>query len=61
MTNVRMEVNEDKTELVIRVRLNERHGMSSSGKTQVVATTAGFVSVPGVEGIIVGLNVNERK
>lgn len=59
--NVRMEVDKDGNELVLRVNLKERHGLSSSGKTTVVATTAGFLPVPGYENIIVGLNVNERK
>ena len=55
MKNVNMTVEGD--ELVIRIKLNERHGQSASGKSVTVATTAGNVVVPGFEQIKLGLNV----
>ena len=58
MKNVQMTV-EGKT-LVIRVNLEERHGRSASGKTTIVASTEGNVSVPGQDNIRVGLNVYEK-
>ncbi len=45
------------TILTITVDLSKRFGPSSSGKTTIVATTAGAVPVPGQEQIKVGLNV----
>lgn len=57
MQNVEMSV-EGKT-LVIRVDLTKRLGPSSSGKTEIVGTTAGAAKVkgPGGADISVGLNV----
>jgi hypothetical protein len=55
MQNVSMSV--EKNELVIRVRLDKDLGLSTSGKSRIVATTSGNVSVPGSEDVKVGLNV----
>lgn len=55
MINVDMEVDGD--ELTIKVDLSERHGPSSSGKTEIVASTQGNEKVPGHENVRVGLNV----
>jgi hypothetical protein len=46
----------EKDELVIRVGLKERHGRSSSGKTEIIATTSGNADI-GKDGIKFGLNV----
>lgn len=42
--------------LVIKIDLDERHGLSKSEKTTVVATTSGNVKVPGAEHISIGIN-----
>ena len=52
MKNVNMKV--EGTKLTIEVDLEARHGRSASGKTTIIATTAGNVSVPGHEDILVG-------
>jgi ABC-type molybdate transport system ATPase subunit len=53
--NVRLSL--DGNTLVIRVDLTKDYGLSGSGKTNIVATSAGFMRVPGREEISVGLNV----
>ena len=45
------------TELHIVVDLSKEFGVSSSGKSVIIASTAGNVSVPGHEQVKVGLNV----
>jgi hypothetical protein len=42
------------TEFIIRVKRDANHGVSASGKSVIVATTAGNVSLPG--GVKLGLN-----
>jgi hypothetical protein len=54
MKNVEMKV--DGQKLIITVDLTKTFGKSSSGKTTIVATTAGNVSVPGHDDIKIGLN-----
>jgi hypothetical protein len=54
MKNVEMKV--DGQKLIITVDLTKEFGKSSSGKTTIVATTAGNVSVPGHDDIKIGLN-----
>ncbi len=53
--NVDLRVQGDK--LVITVDLTKSFGMSSSGKSVLIASTVGNVSVPGREEVKVGLNV----
>jgi len=55
MLNVKTEVSGK--ELVIRVRLDQDFGPSSSGKSLIVASTQGNVPVPGVPDIKMGLNI----
>lgn len=43
--------------LTIKVKLSERLGKSASGKTTIVASSEGNISVPGHEEIKLGLNV----
>jgi hypothetical protein len=58
MKNVTLSV--DKNVLVIRVDLTQDFGPSSSGKTRIVATTAGNAEVPEHDDIKLGLNVYRR-
>lgn len=53
--NVTMEVQGNM--LVIMVDLSQSFGVSGSGKSTIIATTGGNVSVPGHEAVKVGLNV----
>jgi hypothetical protein len=55
MQNVVFEVRGE--QLVIVVDLSQELGESASGKSMIIATTGGNVSVPGYEDIKVGLNV----
>jgi hypothetical protein len=55
MQNVEFEVEGD--QLIIRVDLSQELGVSSSGKSVIIATTGGNVVVPGWEAVKVGLNV----
>jgi hypothetical protein len=43
--------------LVIMVDLSKEYGLSASGKSMVIASTGGNISVPGQEDVKVGLNV----
>jgi len=60
-TNCEMGVSGDV--LTIRVDLSKTFGESKSGKTLVVASTLGTVSMTGLgkPNMIIGLNVNKRK
>lgn len=42
--------------LTIRIDLSERHGVSSSGKSVIVATTSGNKAIDGSGGVVIGLN-----
>lgn len=55
MKNVDVKVTGDK--LVITVDLSKSFGLSASGKSTTIATTAGNVSVPGREEVKMGLNI----
>ncbi len=59
MKNVEMTV--DGNTLTIKVDLSKEFGPSSSGKTIIIASTEGNQSVPGNEGIKIGLNVYKKK
>lgn len=58
MKNIEMSI--DGTMLTIKVDLSQEFGPSSSGKTILIATTEGNVSIPGREEKI-GLNVYRKK
>jgi len=47
--------------LTIKVDLTKEFGPSSSGKTIIIASTEGNVSIEGYEEIKVGLNVYKKK
>lgn len=53
--NVEMKVQGEK--LVITVDLARSLGPSGSGKSMIIASTGGNVSVPGHEAVKIGLNV----
>ena len=53
--NVQMRV--EGSILVIEVDLSQSLGPSASGKSEIIASTGGNVSVPGREEVKVGLNV----
>ena len=62
MQNVKFEVKgkgNDK-ELIITVRLSERHGLSNSGNTVTIASTQGNQKI-GEDDIAVGLSVYTKK
>lgn len=58
MKNVEMHV--EGTILTIKVDLSKEFGPSASGKTTIVATTEGNVTVPGRDEKI-GLNIYKKK
>jgi len=58
MTNAVLTVKGHK--LTIEVDLSEEHGKSASGKSTIIATTAGNVDVPEHPGIKLGLNIYKR-
>lgn len=55
MKNVEMKV--ENNILTIQVDLTKEFGPSSSGKTIIIASTEGNVSIPGDEAAKIGLNV----
>ena len=55
MKNVDMKVQGDK--LIITVDLSKSFGLSASGKSVTIATTAGNIAVPGREEVKVGVNI----
>jgi hypothetical protein len=55
MKNIEAKVQGDK--LVITVDLTKNFGLSGSGKSIIIASTEGNVSVPGREEIKIGVNV----
>lgn len=59
MKNVEMKTEGDI--LTIKVDLTKEFGPSSSGKTIIIASTEGNVSIEGYEEIKVGLNVYKKK
>ena len=46
--------------LTIKIDLTKEFGPSASGKTIIIATTAGNVSIPGDEEKKIGLNIYKR-
>jgi len=57
--NVEMSV--DGHTLILKVNLTEEFGPSASGKTIIIASSEGNVSVPGNKEIKVGLNVYRQR
>ena len=59
MKNVEMSV--EGTILTLKVDLSKEFGPSSSGKTVIIASTEGNVSIPGAEDKKIWLNVYRKK
>jgi hypothetical protein len=59
MKNVEMKV--ENNILTIKVDLTKEFGPSSSGKTIIISSTEGNISVPEKEDIKIGLNVYKKK
>lgn len=59
MKNVEMSI--EGNILTIKVDVSQDFGLSASGKTVIIATTAGNVSIPGDESKKIGLNVYKKK
>ena len=57
MKNVNISIDPATDECVIRIKLKERHGASKTGKTTIIATSEGNVSLPDHPEIKLGLNV----
>jgi hypothetical protein len=58
MKNIDMQIKDGK--LVIVVDLHKQFGPSSSGKSIIIASSEGNVSVPGHEEVKVGLNIYKK-
>lgn len=58
MKNIEMKV--EKQILTIQIDLSKEFGPSSSGKTIIIATTEGNISVPNNEEIKIGVNVYKK-
>jgi len=59
MKNVEMSVANNI--LTIKVDLTQEFGPSSSGKTIIIASTEGNISIPGDEEKKIGLNIYKKK
>ena len=58
MKNVDLKIKDNK--LTIVVDLTKEFGKSASGKSTMIASTEGNMSLPGMDNIKVGLNVYKR-
>ena len=62
MKNVDMDIDQKKQILTIKVDLSKDFGDSKSGKSMIIATTEGNVSLNGdFEDVMIGLNVYREK
>ena len=52
-----IELDREGDTLVLRIDMTKELGRSKSGKSLLIATTAGNVTVPGPEGAKLGLNL----
>jgi hypothetical protein len=59
MKNVEMKV--EGNILTIKVDLTKEFGPSASGKTIIIASTEGNISIPNKEDIKIGLNIYKKK
>jgi len=60
MQNIEMTVREGDGKLVIEIDLNKDYGRSKSGKSVIIATTSGNVSIPDHPDIHLGLNLYRK-
>lgn len=58
MQNVDMKVTGNK--LVITVDLSKKHGLSKTGRSEIIASTQGNQTVPGKDGVMIGLNIYKK-
>lgn len=58
MLNIKQTIKGNK--LILEIDLKERHGMTKSKKSNMIASTQGNAQVEGKEGITFGLNVYEK-
>lgn len=54
MKNIEMQV--DKNILTVKIDLSKNFGASKSGKTEIIASTLGNVTVPGNDNVKIGIN-----
>ena len=47
--------------LNIKVDVTKEFGLSASGKTIIIASTEGNISIPEKDNVKIGLNVNRKK
>ena len=59
MKNVEMKLDGDI--LTIKVDITKEFGPSASGKTIIIASTEGNISIPDKEDVKIGLNVYKKK
>jgi hypothetical protein len=59
MKNVEMKLEGDI--LTIKVDVTKEFGPSSSGKTIIIASTEGNISIPDKEDVKIGLNIYKKK
>ena len=52
-----VEMSLDGNKLTITIDLSKQFGISGSGKSTIIASTGGNVSVPGNEAVKIGVNV----
>lgn len=57
--NVEMSLEGNK--LILTIDLSQQFGISGSGKSTIIASTGGNVSVPGNEDVKIGVNVYRPK
>ena len=55
MKNIEMQIDGDI--LTVKIDLSQRHGKSASGKNEIIASTEGNQSLPGLDAVRIGLNV----
>ncbi|MCP1715932.1 hypothetical protein J2T58_001806 [Methanocalculus alkaliphilus] len=55
-----MEMRREGTKLIIEVDLTQEFGISKSGKSTIIASSEGNISIPGDEEIKIGLNIYRK-
>lgn len=59
MKNVQMTVDKDGI-LTIKIDTKQEHGLSSSGKNTIIASTGGNVTVDGTDDVKIGINCYKK-
>lgn len=55
-----LEMKREGTKLIIEVDLTQDFGISKSGKSMIIASSEGNISIPGDEEIKIGLNIYRK-